>query len=68
MRHYQVGVLTPGLSYSLVLQGFRDEMAQLGYVAGKNVTLLVEIRRECLLTSYNTRRVLWRPDPMYWLP
>ena len=36
-RQYRVAVLTPGLAYSLVLKGFQDELAQLGYVEGKNV-------------------------------
>jgi putative ABC transport system substrate-binding protein len=41
-RQYRVAVLTPGLAYGLVLQGFQDELAKLGYVKGKNVTLIVE--------------------------
>jgi putative ABC transport system substrate-binding protein len=41
-RHYRVAVLTPGLSYTPVLEGLQEGLAQLGYVAGKNVTFLVE--------------------------
>ena len=41
-RQYRVAVLTPGLSYTPVLEGLQEGLAQLGYVAGKNVTFLVE--------------------------
>jgi len=63
-RHYQVAVLTPGLSYSLVLKGFQDELAQLGYVEGKNVTLLVEDTQGVPpnLVQHAARLVAARPD------
>jgi putative ABC transport system substrate-binding protein len=41
-RQYQVAVFTPGLSFSPVLDGIREGLAQLGYVEGKNLTLVVE--------------------------
>ncbi len=41
-RHYQVAVFTNGLTASPVLEGLQEGLAQLGYVAGKNVTFLVE--------------------------
>ena len=41
-RQYRVAVLTPGLSYSPLLEGLQDELVRLGYVPGKNLTLLVE--------------------------
>src|SRR5712691_4549539 len=41
-RHYRVAVLTPGLSFVPVLEGLQEGLAQLGYVEGKNVTLVVE--------------------------
>src|SRR5712691_4887699 len=41
-RHYRVAVLTPGLSFVPVLEGLQEGLAQLGYVPGKNVTLMVE--------------------------
>jgi len=41
-RHFQVAVFTNGLTASPVLEGLQEGLAQLGYVAGKNVTFLVE--------------------------
>jgi putative tryptophan/tyrosine transport system substrate-binding protein len=41
-RHYQVAVFTNGLTASPVLEGLQEGLAQLGYVAGKNVTLIIE--------------------------
>src|SRR6266704_2513001 len=41
-RHYQVAVFTNGLTASPVLEGLQEGLAQLGYVAGKNITFLVE--------------------------
>jgi putative ABC transport system substrate-binding protein len=41
-RHYQEAVFTNGLTASPVLEGLQEGLAQLGYVAGKNVTFLVE--------------------------
>src|SRR5713101_10122311 len=41
-RHYQVAVFTNGLTASPVLEGLQEGLAQLGYVEGKNVTLIVE--------------------------
>ena len=37
-----MAVLTPGLSYTPVLEGLQEGLAQLGYIGGKNVTFLVE--------------------------
>jgi putative ABC transport system substrate-binding protein len=39
---YQVAVLTPGLTFSPVLEGLREGLAHLGYQEGRNVTLIVE--------------------------
>jgi putative tryptophan/tyrosine transport system substrate-binding protein len=41
-RHYRVAVLTPGLSFLPVLEGLQDGLERLGYVSGKNLTLVVE--------------------------
>src|ERR1051326_6317104 len=41
-RQYRVAVFTNGLSASPVLEGLQEGLAQLGYVAGKNITLMVE--------------------------
>src|SRR5215467_3762552 len=41
-RQYRVAVLTPGLSFVPVLEGLQEGLARLGYVPGKNVTLVVE--------------------------
>ena len=41
-RHYQVAVFTAGLTDNLVVEGLQEGLAQLGYVEGKNVTLIVE--------------------------
>jgi putative tryptophan/tyrosine transport system substrate-binding protein len=41
-RHYQVAVFTNGLTASPVLEGLQEGLAQLGYVEGKNVTLIIE--------------------------
>jgi len=41
-RHYQVAVFTAGLTASAVVEGLQEGLARLGYVAGKNVTLMVE--------------------------
>ena len=42
VRPYRVAVLTPGLSFLPVLAGLREGLTQLGYVEGKDVTLMVE--------------------------
>jgi len=41
-RQYRVAVLTPGLSFLPVLEGLQEGLERLGYVPGKNVTLVVE--------------------------
>jgi putative ABC transport system substrate-binding protein len=41
-RQYRVAVLTHGLTARPVLEGLQEELAKLGFVAGKNVTLTVE--------------------------
>src|SRR6266436_1190583 len=40
-RQYRVAVLTPGLSFVPVLEGLQEGLAQMGYVPGKNITLVV---------------------------
>jgi putative ABC transport system substrate-binding protein len=63
-RRYRVAVLTPGLAYSLVLQGFKDELTRLGYVEGKNVTLIVEDTQgvPLHLAQHAARLVAAKPD------
>jgi len=41
-RQYQVAVLTSGLSFTPVLEGLQEGLERLGYVPGKNITLVVE--------------------------
>jgi len=41
-RQYRVAVFTNGLTASPVLEGLQEGLAKLGYVEGKNVTLMVE--------------------------
>ena len=41
-RHYQVAVFTNGLTASPVLEGLQEGLAQLGYVEGQNLTLVVD--------------------------
>ena len=41
-RPFRIGVLTSGLAFNKALVGLREELAQLGYTHGKNLTLLVE--------------------------
>src|SRR5438067_2273685 len=41
-HQYRVAVFTNGLTASPVLEGLQEGLAQLGYVEGKNVTLVVE--------------------------
>src|SRR6266550_8393807 len=38
----RIGVLTPGGDFAPVLEGMRQGLAQLGYVEGKQITLIVE--------------------------
>src|SRR5262252_6531259 len=63
-RHYQVAVFTTGLTASPVLAGLQERLAQLGYVAGKNVTLLVEDTHGVVpdLVQRATRLVEAKPD------
>jgi putative tryptophan/tyrosine transport system substrate-binding protein len=42
VRPYRVAVLTPGMPFSLALEGLREGLAQLGYHEGKDMTFLVE--------------------------
>src|SRR5262249_5135334 len=41
-RQYRVAILTPGLSFLPVLEGLQEGLERLGYVPGKNLTLVVE--------------------------
>jgi putative tryptophan/tyrosine transport system substrate-binding protein len=41
-RAVRIAVLTPGLSFAEVLEGFREGLGQLGYRDGANLNLLVE--------------------------
>jgi putative tryptophan/tyrosine transport system substrate-binding protein len=41
-RHYRVAVLTLGGPYYLALEGFREDLAQLGYHEGQNISFIVE--------------------------
>ena len=38
----RIGVLTPGGDFAPVLEGLRQGLAQLGYLEGKQITLIVE--------------------------
>src|SRR3972149_8291712 len=42
---HQIGVLTPGLTYSPVFEGLREGLVKLGYVEGKNIGFAVEDSR-----------------------
>ena len=42
---YRIGVLTPGGDFAPVLEGLRQGLAQLGYVEGKQLTIIVEDTR-----------------------
>jgi putative ABC transport system substrate-binding protein len=44
-RTVRIAVLTPGLSFAEVLEGFREGLGQLGYREGANLNLLVEDTR-----------------------
>jgi putative tryptophan/tyrosine transport system substrate-binding protein len=44
-RTVRIAVLTPGLSFAEVLEGFREGLGQLGYRDGANLNLLVEDTR-----------------------
>src|SRR5712691_8441220 len=63
-RHYRVAVLTPGLSFVPVLEGLQEGLAQLGYVPGKNVTLVVEDTHGAVpdLAQRAARLVAAKPD------
>jgi putative ABC transport system substrate-binding protein len=63
-RHYRVAVLTPGLSFHPVLEGLREGLTQLGYVEGKNVTLVVEDTQGAVpdLAQRAERLVAAKPD------
>src|SRR6267142_2285439 len=41
-RQYRVAVLTPGLSFRPVLEGLQEGLERLGYVPGKNISMVVE--------------------------
>jgi len=59
-----VAVLTPGLSFVPVLEGLQEGLAQLGYVPGKNVTLVVEDTHGAVpdLAQRAARLVAAKPD------
>ena len=63
-RHYQVAVFTTGLTASPVLAGLQEGLAQLGYVEGKNITLLLEDTHGVVpdLIQRATRFVEAKPD------
>src|SRR5712691_8594685 len=63
-RQYRVAVLTPGLSFVPVLEGLQEGLAQLGYVPGKNVTLVVEDTHGAVpdLAQRAARLVAAKPD------
>ena len=64
VRQYRVAVLTPGLSFVPVLEGLQEGLAQLGYVPGKNVTLVVEDTHGAVpdLAQRAARLVAAKPD------
>src|SRR5215475_8370053 len=63
-RHYQVAVFTTGLTASPVLAGLQEGLAQLGYVEGKNVTMLMKNTHKVVpnLIQRATRLVKTKPD------
>lgn len=63
-RHYRVSILTPGLSFLPVLEGLQEGLARLGYMPGKNVTLLVEDTHGAVpdLAQRVARLVAAKPD------
>jgi putative tryptophan/tyrosine transport system substrate-binding protein len=63
-RHYRVAVFTPGLSFRPVLEGLQAGLAQLGYVEGTNVTLVVEDTQGAVpdLAQRAARLVAAQPD------
>jgi putative ABC transport system substrate-binding protein len=63
-RHYQVAVLTPGLAYLPVLEGFQEGLKRLGYVPGENLTVVVEDTHGAVpdLAQRAARLVAAKPD------
>jgi putative tryptophan/tyrosine transport system substrate-binding protein len=63
-RQYQVAIFTPGLSFSPVLEGLQEGLAQLGYVDGKNLTLVLEDTQGAVpdLAQRAVRLVAAKPD------
>src|SRR5712691_3298596 len=63
-RQYRVAVLTPGLSFLPVLEGLQEGLERLGYVPGKNVTLVVEDTHGAVpdLAQRAARLVAAKPD------
>lgn len=63
-RHSRVAVFTPGLSFTPVLAGLQEGLAQLGYVEGQNVTLVVEDTRGAVpdLTQRAAQLAAAHPD------
>src|SRR6266576_876942 len=60
----RIGVLTPGGDFAPVLEGLRQGLAQLGYVEGKQIILIVEDTKMETLDPVNaaTRLVAAKPD------
>ncbi len=60
----RIGVLTPGGDFAPVLEGMRQGLAQLGYVEGKQIILIVEDTKMETLDPVNaaTRLVAAKPD------
>ena len=42
VHNARIGVFTPGLSLGSVREGMEEALARLGYVAGKNITFIIE--------------------------
>jgi putative ABC transport system substrate-binding protein len=63
-RQYRVAVLTPGLSFLPALEGLQEGLERLGYVPGKNLTLVVEDTHGAVpdLAARAARLVAAKPD------
>jgi putative tryptophan/tyrosine transport system substrate-binding protein len=63
----RVAVLTPGLPFSLALEGLREGLAQLGYHEGKDLAFLIEDTHGDVanLASRTARLVAAQPDVMF---
>ena len=64
---YRVAVLTPGLTFDLVLHGLQEGLANLGYKEGKNITFIVEDTKGSVsdLVNRATRLAEAKPNVLF---